>query len=354
MKARENATGKRAAAWLAAGFACALALSSCAGAPERVGEGKRAGKEGTATMSFTNPLFPGADPWVLKKGDGYHQCWSANGAIYVSKSDSLLRRDSATPIWVSPASGWNCAEVWAPELLFLRGRWYIYYAADSGQNASHRMGVLRAVTDDPLGEWEDLGQLETGGRWAIDGTVLDLGGKLSFIWSGWPGIVDGRQNLYIASMSSPEKISGEPVLLSEPVLPWETMAMPIQEGPEVLSGKGVTLIVYSASGSWTRDYCLGGLVLTPGADPLVSASWRKLPDPLFREDGGVYGPGHASFTVSPDGTEDWIVYHAKTGTEHGWNRVVRAQPFSWEKGLPVFGKPVRDGAPLNLPSGEGH
>jgi len=250
------------------------------------------------------------------------------------------------------APAWNCAEVWAPELHFLEGRWYLYYAADAGENSSHRMGVLRARTDDPLGEWDDLGALDTGGRWAIDGTVLAQGGRLYFLWSGWPGDHDGRQDLYIAPMANPAQVSGPPVLLSRAELPWETRAMPIQEGPEVLSDGRSTLVVYSASGSWTEFYCLGGLVLTEGADPLVPASWTKLPAPLFEEDGEVYGPGHASFTLSPDGREWWIVYHAKTDTAHGWNRVVRAQSFTWKDGLPVFGRPVPNGEDRPRPSGE--
>lgn len=343
MLVTRKSLGRAVAAMLAAAMALA-----CGSTPTK----SEPASQGEPEMTFTNPLYPGADPWVVKKGDSYYQCWSANGAIlYASEGSDPYDRDRSAPIWLPPRGAWNRADVWAPELHFLEGRWYIYYAADAGQNESHRMGVLRALTDDPLGKWEDLGQLRTGGRWAIDGTVLEHGGMLYFVWSGWPGAVDGRQNLYIAAMSSPEAVSGEPVLLSEPTLPWETKAMPIMEGPQALSKNGTTLIVYSASGSWTRDYCLGGLVLKSGADPLDPASWKKLPEPLFGEDGSVYGPGHASFTVSPDGTEDWILYHAKTGIEHGWDRNIRAQPFSWKDGLPVFGKPVQDGVALPRPAG---
>jgi GH43 family beta-xylosidase len=30
------------------------------------------------------------------------------------------------------------------------------------------------------------------------------------------------------------------------------------------------------------------------------------------EENGVYAPGHNSFFTSPDGKEDWILYHANT------------------------------------------
>ncbi|OAH09854.1 extracellular exo-alpha-(1-_5)-L-arabinofuranosidase precursor [Streptomyces jeddahensis] len=53
-----------------------------------------------------------------------------------------------------------------------------------------------------------------------------------------------------------------------------------------------------------------------GSDPLNPAAWTKKPSPVFRRDdaAGVYGPGHNGFFTSPDGTENWIVYHANDST----------------------------------------
>jgi GH43 family beta-xylosidase len=55
----------------------------------------------------------------------------------------------------------------------------------------------------------------------------------------------------------------------------------------------------------------------------------------------VFGVGHCSFTTSPDGRQDYIVYHSKTSRRDGWDRVVRVQRFAWtEDGMPDFGRPV--------------
>jgi GH43 family beta-xylosidase len=55
---------------------------------------------------------------------------------------------------------------------------------------------------------------------------------------------------------------------------------------------------------------------------------------------------------SPDGREDWIVYHAARHPGAGWNRDVRLQRLGWTKdGTPDFGVPVPPGVPLALPSG---
>src|SRR5687768_7956307 len=95
--------------------------------------------------------------------------------------------------------------------------------------------------------------------WAIDATVLRYGnGQLYLLWSGWPELDSGfPQNLYIAPMSDPETISGPRVLIREPVSTWETIAAPIIEGPQIIQHMNRTFVIYSASGSWTADYCLG-------------------------------------------------------------------------------------------------
>ena len=99
-------------------------------------------------------------------------------------------------VWAPPARGPVSRNIWAPELHQIDGKFYIYFAADNGVNANHRMWVLAAVTDDPAGSYRLVGSLETGG-WAIDGTVLtDVFGNHTFVWSGWPGSTNGRQNLY--------------------------------------------------------------------------------------------------------------------------------------------------------------
>ena len=48
----------------------------------------------------------------------------------------------------------------------------------------------------------------------------------------------------------------------------------------------------------------------PDKDPMNPTDWWFGPnEPVFwrNDDEDVYGPGHASFTTSPDGTETWMV-----------------------------------------------
>ena len=79
---------------------------------------------------------------------------------------------------------------------------------------------------------------------------------------------------------------------------------------------------------------------------------RKKPVPVFSRSAEVFGPGHGCFVKSPDGQEDWIIYHAAKHRGAGWNRHLRAQKFTWQAdGSPDFGLPVPAGMPLPAPSG---
>lgn len=83
------------------------------------------------------------------------------------------------------------------------------------------------------------------------------------------------------------------------------------------------------------------------------ASWTKRNQPIFASANGVYGPGHHSIVTSPDGTEDWIIYHSARWPGSGWTRNVRTQKFSWNTdNTPNLGEPVNPNNPIAAPSGE--
>ena len=291
--------------------------------------------------ALLHPLCGGADPWFCQYDGTYYYCYSVGNGVGVKCASSLetLADAEGVTVYTAPGEGAFSRNYWAPELYRIDGRWYIYVAADDGENENHRMYVLSC--DTPMGEYQMEGKLSaTTDKWAIDGTLLQLNGALYFIWSGWEGDADGRQDLYIAPMDSPTRISGERVRISKPRYKWEKRGMPINEGPAALYDNGNTYVVFSASGSWTDDYCLGMLRLI-GNDPLQAKNWAKCPVPVFKKTKTVFGPGHCSFVASPDGSEQYIVYHGNTESGTGWGgRSVRIQRISRRFGIPVFGKPV--------------
>jgi len=119
----------------------------------------------TSSCTVSNPIADGEDPWVVRRNDWYYLVESTGGGISVYRSKKLtdLKRNEV-PVWSAPEEGWNQSHIWAPELHFVNGRWYIYYAAGrAGPPFIHqRSGVLQSVADDPQGEYRSRCQLYTG------------------------------------------------------------------------------------------------------------------------------------------------------------------------------------------------
>ncbi len=312
--------------------------------------------------TFRNPITEsGADPFVVRFEDGYYYVYSADGGVFVSRADNIhhLRQDGKCIFRPEEGKPYS-RELWAPEIHFIDGDWYCYVAADDGVNANHHMYVLKSTDGRPDGVYAMVGMLDDGsGCWAIDGTVMPCGGKLYFVWSGWESRENTHQNLYIAPMKSPTELAGARVLLSRPEYDWEKRGsgptksgkcLPtVNEGPQILEKDGTVHVIYSAAGSWCRHYCLGMLTLR-GGDPLNPADWVKCKEPVFVESEGTHGPGHCSFVKAKDGKTDFIIYHARRDAKGGWvGRGMRAQPFTWDGDVPVFGAAATPDDDIEIP-----
>jgi GH43 family beta-xylosidase len=315
-------------------------------------------------LKFSNPVLdPAPDPWVLQKDDWYYVTHTTgnNLRLYRTKEMSELGAAEVRTVWTAPASGMNSKNIWAPEIHFIEGKWYFYYAADDGTNENHRMWVLENAAADPFsGTWIDRGELELpDDRWAIDGTFFSHGGQLFFLWSGWEGTTNVRQDIFITKMTNPWTSEGVRARISKPELPWELHGgtPTVNEAPQFLSKGDKVFITYSASGCWTDDYSLGLLTAASDSDLMDPASWTKSQTPVFTSNAAsqAYGPGHNSFFRSSDGTEDWLIYHANdaSGEGCGGGRSMRMQKFTWNaNGGPDFGSPVALGALVQVPSGD--
>lgn len=331
----------------------------------------------TSAGTFINPLLPsGPDPWVVSR-DGFYYYMNTTGnnlSIWKTRDITDLKDAEKKIVWTPPATGPYSKDVWAPELHFLHGKWYIYFTADNGDHSkdTHRLWVLENASPDPLiGAWAMKGQLtEDEDKWALDPTVLESRGVLYVLWSGWRTTIDeGVTNIYISRLKNPWTMEGPRTQLSTPQYPWEKVgdrndlpgfrAVPhvdVNEGPEILQHDDKIFLVYSASGCWTDYYELGMLTASANSNLLDPASWKKSAQPVFWQSAAAsaFGPGHNAFFKSPDGTEDWIIFHAnpKPGEGCGDKRQPRAQPIHWNaNGPPDFGRPIPLDQPIPKPSG---
>lgn len=324
-------------AFAAAGF---IGLALCAAAADK---------------TFQNPLNPGPDPWMIYHEGNYILTTTQGDAIRMWQAPILAGLKTAKPVTVwKDQNPSRSRGIWAPEAHCFSNHWYIYYTATSSdkKDDNHRTHVIESDTASPLGPYHYKARLfnPANDHYAIDGTVFqNFDGALYFLWAARPGHV-----LYISRMANPYTLQGDGVCLPADGFGCEE----VREGPEVLRRNGKIFLVYSICDTGKPDYKFGMLIADEHADLLKPSSWKQHPSPVFvRSDvNGVYGPGHNGFFRSPDGTEDWIIYHAKTTSAYTYSgRTTRAQRFTWNAdGTPNFGIPLPLSTFLNEPSSHPH
>ena len=106
-----------------------------------------------------------ADPFVLKAEDGKYYFTASvpeYDRIVLRCADSLQGLASAEEktVWTKHESGEMSRHIWAPELHFLFGKWYIYFAAGERDDKwKIRPFVLECTGSDPMkDEWIEKGK----------------------------------------------------------------------------------------------------------------------------------------------------------------------------------------------------
>lgn len=313
----------------------------------------REGKE----ILYNKPwIMQRADPYVYRHTDGNYYFTAsvpAYDGIVLRRSDTLAGLADAedVEVWHKHESGIMSCHIWAPELHYVDGAWYIYYAGgDKDDVWAIRPYVLECKDEDPMtGTWVEKGKMRRAPEdefsfeaFSLDGTVFENKGRWFYIWAEKVGV--GRQisNLYIAEMETPYQLKTVQVLLTTPDYDWERVGFWVNEGPAILKRNGKIYMTYSASETGVA-YCMGMLTVDENDDLLDPRSWHKERYPVLASDASVetYGPGHNSFTVDEEGN-DILVYHARTETEiigdplYNPNRHAMLMKFGWKDDKPVF------------------
>ncbi len=298
-----------------------------------------------------------ADPYVYRHEDGTYYFTASVPAydrIVLRRAKTLagLAEAEETAVWHKHHFGPMSCHIWAPELHFLDGKWYIYFAG--GEMASPwkiRPYVLECEGPDPVADaWTEKGKMGAAAddpfsfrAFSLDATVFENRGKRYYVWAEKVGVGKQISNLYIGEMETPWQLKTVQVLLSTPDYDWERAGFWVNEGPAVLKHGGKIFLTYSASETGAA-YCMGMLTADADADLLDPLSWKKERHPVLAsaEEKGIYGPGHNSFTTDEDGSPV-MVYHARTEREiegnplYNPNRHTMLMRIRWdEDGRPVF------------------
>lgn len=316
---------------------------------------------------FSNPILPsGNNPQAIFHNGKYYYTHETNDMILLWETNDLSDMSKALckEVW-RPKDNKEKYHLWAPEIHNINNKWYIYYAADDGNTDNHQIFVLENESESPMeGEFKQKGPILTNKEWnwGIHASTFIHNNTQYLIWSGWPQrrVMEETQCIYIASMKNPWTLSSERIMISQPQFSWERQwinpdgsrtAYPIyvNEAPTFFKSKNgdKIFIFYSASGCWTPFYCIGMLYCNSNSDILDPNSWTKNHEPVFyqSENDSVWGPGSPSFVPSPDGSEWYMLYHARnvpngiTGSRE--LRSPRIKKISWDNnGFPVLRKPI--------------
>lgn len=281
-------------------------------------------------IEMNGPITPYNEPFILQRADPF-VCRGADGTWYFTASypdyDRILLRASDTMeglrsaperlIWTRHERGPMSRHIWAPEMHFVFGKWYIYFAASEWDDMwKLRPYVLECDGDPMTGAWHELGQMQpcegdpqSFTDFSLDATIFPWQGEYYYIWAQKASNIS---NLYIAKMAAPNRLGTVMVMLTTPDYDWERVDFWVNEGPACLVHDGKLYLTYSASGTGSC-YCVGMLTCDLRDDLLDPRSWRKERWPVLGTDAekGIYGPGHNSFVKDDEG-RDIMVYHART------------------------------------------
>lgn len=309
-------------------------------------------------VKYNEPwIMQRADPFVILGNDGWYYFTASvpeYDSIVIRRSKSLagLAKAKEKILWKKHKSGPMSKHIWAPELHYLFGHWYIYFAAGEVDDIwKIRPYVLECQGNDPWeNEWIEKGKMVRSRddefsfeAFSLDAHVFENKGNWYYVWAEKVGVGKQISNLYIAQMANGYTLKTVQVLLTTPDYDWERCGFWVNEGPGTLKKNGKIFLTYSASDTGI-NYCVGMLVADENSDLLDPISWKKSRMPVLRTsvEDGIYGPGHNSFTKDEDGN-DIVVYHARTEEKivgdplYNPNRHTMLMKIDWnDKGYPIF------------------
>ena len=285
--------------------------------------------------TFSNPVIDGThgdhgDPFVIKYLDSYYLYHSGETAgrrgISVHRSADLVHWEFQGYALEPADSGWAWSDLWAPEVVYERGTFYMYLSATrrrepdepstiwqhgEGADLGRRLGLARASS--PLGPFT-LDAEPLLSSWSIDGHPFrDDDGTMWLFYNALTAElpIDGTlpgTGTVCDRLLAPDRLEGRPVPVTLPSEDWEgvpTRDWYWNEAPYVLKRRGRYYQMYSGGAFADDSYAIG----IASADS-VRGPWRKDPNnPIVRGRGRIRGPGHHSFIFAPDVATRYAVYH---------------------------------------------
>ena len=282
------------------------------------------------------------DPGMAKEGDTYYVFSTGSRVIVICSPDRVDWRwcgrvFERPPAWIGQAVP-GAVDLWAPDISFFNGEWYLYYAASTFGSPRSVIGLATNRTLDPTHpeyRWVDQGLvLESTGaeNWnAIDpNRVVDEQGQPWLVFgSYWSGI-QLRKLDSVTGKPDPDDPTVYPLAQRPAAGPGGTAI----EAPFLLRRNGFYYLFASF------DACCRGIQSTynvrVGRAPAITGPYVDRAGTPLLEGGGTLllqaydrwrGPGHNG--IYREGKTDWFVYHAYDARQAGISKL-RIESLGWD------------------------
>ena len=316
--------------------------------------------QGKAVIPFDTP-----DPTAIEAADGSGvYVFTTGPGINITRSKDLVHWERVGKLFDERVPEWavkmipGSKGIWAPDVAFLNGKYYVYYSVSTFGGQRSVIGVATNVTlnpDDPKYKWVDEGLVLESHPDHTDYNAIDSAlfvnddGKAYLYWgSYWTGLkaveVDPKTGKPFQYRDGDLKIPADYIAVARRKSQRDTSI----EAPYVVK-RGEYYYLFTSRGS-----CCDGerstyhLAIGRSEKPLGPFVDKE--GNLMNEGGGTIiltstekwkGTGHNGFfrTVESDGTKrDWLIlaaYHADLVRR---GRLTQVRPLHWDdEGWPVPG-----------------
>ncbi|HEU4329362.1 MAG TPA: family 43 glycosylhydrolase [Roseiflexaceae bacterium] len=292
---------------------------------------------------------PAHDPTIIKQGS-YYYLFTTGGRLGIRRSTDLLNWSSAgtvfpngLPSWIGSTLGSTPPDLWAPDISYVNGTYYLYYAGSSFGSNNSVIGLATNVTLDPASpnyRWVDQGLVvrsRTSDNWnAIDPNLsFDTAGVPWLSWgSFWSGIklrrIDPATGKFSSANTTMYSIAGR-----------NGGAI---EAPSIIARNGYYYLFVSydtccqGSNSTYRTMVGRASSIT---GPYLDKSGRRMDqgyaEQLLASNDPYRGPGGGM--VFADGANLFYTYHFYDSSDNGAAKL-QTRPVTFSNGWPVLGTPV--------------
>lgn len=221
------------------------------------------------------------------------------GGVSAYRSVDLIHWQGPYPVFSVPENNWITGAVWAPEVHYYKGRYYLFATLNSSVEWKKALegwpkftfrGTQIFHSDSPLGPFLPFSTLPhtPSDRMALDGTFWVGDGVPYMIYCHeWVQVTDGTFELVKLAPDLSSAVSESRTLFCASAAQWSTGSKTdpvsyVSDGCFVYRTKlGKLLMIWSSFQS--EKYAIG---IAESMTGKITGPWRQQEKPLFNEDGG--------------------------------------------------------------------